>query len=517
MKRENIVKILLPGIPLLCGCLSCTKLDTKVYDQVTNFWRTPDQIAAGVAPAYSGLRNYAPANSIYSLNEVSTDEIILPDRLTDWNDQAVWRDLWKHTWGPNHQFVQDGWQFIYGGIARVNLILQTLNKLNPKPVDISFIEAELKTIRAFYYYMAIDLYGNVPIHEVGIIEPAKLGTKTRKVVFAYVEKELKDNLPALTSDVNSKTYGRATKWFGEALLAKLYLNAQVFTDTPRWADCIVACDAILNANKYSLEPNFFNNFLVANEGSKENIFVIPFDINAGLYPFWLQAATLHYNSNETFGLQFFPGGFNGYCSTAEYYNLFEPTDKRRKMFLVGQQYKNQDSTNPANIQYDRSGNPLIFDPVITTFKIQPPKTETAGARCAKWEFNKQGGGIMTNDFAVYRLADIILMKAEAQFRNGDNAAALTTINQKSIPGVSIRSRAGLPDFSSAEMTLNGLLKERANELSWEGWRRNDLIRYGHYTDARIPEKAISDSFRILYPIPQAELSKNPYLVQNRGY
>ncbi len=184
------------------------------------------------------------------------------------------------------------------------------------------------------------------------------------------------------------------------------------------------------------------------------------------------------------------------------------------MFLVGQQYVNQDSVYP---QFDTDIDlPLIFDPVITTFSIPLPKANLAGARCAKWQFNTDSYGNMSNDFALYRLADVILMKAEAQFRNGDAAEALTTINQK-INGVSIRSRANLPDFSTAEMNLDGLLAERARELSWEGFRRNDLIRFGHFTDARIPEKALSANFRILYPIPQPELDKNPNLVQNPGY
>ncbi len=123
---------------------------------------------------------------------------------------------------------------------------------------------------------------------------------------------------------------------------------------------------------------------------------------------------------------------------------------------------------------------------------------------------------MSNDFAAYRLDDIILMKGEAQFRNGDIPGALITINQKII-GVSIRSRAGLPDFAPLEMTPDGFLAERARELSWEGHRRNDMIRLGHFTDARIPEKEVSENFRTLYPIPKAELDKNPCLVQNPGY
>jgi hypothetical protein len=517
MKRRNNIHYLFIIIPLFCFNLSCTKLDTKVYDKVTNFWRTPEEIAAGVAPAYSKLRDYAPFNIVYTLSEVSTDEIIVPNRGTDWGDDVSWEQMWKHTWAPNLQSFSDGWQFIYGGIANVNSIMKAVTLINPEPKDLTSIMAELKTVRSFYYFLALDLFGNVPIAEIDNTDPAKLGTRPRAEVFAYIEKELKDNLGGLSKEVNVETYGRVTQWFAQSLLAKLYLNAGIYTGTPRWTDCIAACDNILNSNKYILESDFFYNFKIANEGSRENIFAIPSDINAGVGNFWIQMATLHYNSQLTFGLKgiWGIGGVNGPCSTAEYYNLFNANDSRRKMFLVGQQYVNQ-VPDSAHLQYDRLGNLLNFDPVITSFKILPPKIEVAGARCAKWEFNKDESFNMSNDFAVFRLADIILTKAEAQFRNGDVAGALGTINQK-IGSVSIRSRAGLPDFTATEMSLDGLLKERANELSWEGWRRNDLIRFGHFTDPRIPEKALSGNFRNLYPIPEAELTKNPYLRQNPGY
>ncbi len=515
MHKEYIIKIVVLFIPLWWAGVSCTKLDTKVYDQVTNFWGTPDQVAAGVAPAYSGLRNYAMGGAVYNLNELSSDEIIVPTRGADWADNGMWEQMWKHTWSPDHPFLSGVWEdFLFTGIARLNSILESVKLVDPKPAEYAAIVAELKTVRAFYNYTALDLFGNVPIVEDNGTDLSKLGTKNRTEVFLYVEKEIRDNLLGLTSEVNPKTYGRATRFYAQAILAKLYLNALVYTGTARWSDCIVACDAILTSNKYALEPNFFTNFLIANEGSKENIFVIPFDMVAGLNYLAVQAATLHYQSNLTFGLE--TGGVNGFCSTVEFYNLFDSSDVRRSMFLVGQQYVDQ-IRDSAHLQYDTDVNlPLFFDPVITTFSDPTPKSRMLGARCAKWEFNKQGIGIMSNDFAVFRLADIILMKAEAQFRTGDITAALTTINQK-INGVSIRSRTGLPDFTANEMTLDGLLKERAREFAWEGLRRNDLIRFGRFTDAKIPEKKVSDDFRKLYPIPASALAKNPYLVQNKGY
>ena len=175
----------------------------------------------------------------------------------------------------------------------MNSILQVVNEINPRPVDLNTIQAELKTVRAFYHYIALDLFGNVPISDSSYTDLSKLKTRTRGEVFSFIEKELKDNLQYLSQDVNPYTYGKATRWFAQALLAKLYLNAQVYSGTAKWAECIAACDNILNSNKYSLEPDFFNNFKVANEGSKENIFVIPFDREAGLDFFVIQQLTLH--------------------------------------------------------------------------------------------------------------------------------------------------------------------------------------------------------------------------------
>ena len=504
---------------IICTDFSCSKLDATVYDQVVDFWRTPDEIAAGVAPAYTGLRQLGPGFFIYPVNEMSTDEVIVPNRITDWGDDATWEQLWKHTWDAENHFFEDAWQFIYSGIAGINGILEAVDQVSPAPKDIDAIHAELRTMRAYYYFQALDLFGNVPIVDNNHVPISSLGNQTRADVFKYVESELKANLDSLTRDMNPKTYGRATQWFTLTLLAKLYLNAEVYTGTPRWTDCLSACDSILNSNQFSLEPNFFDNFKIENQGSPETIFAIPYDDPGNVQFFGIQAATLHYNSYQSFNIQGFTT--NGFCSTEDYYKIFDPADYRRKMFLVGQQYKDETQyvdpvPNPANVVLDKKGNLLNFDPVITSFVIQQPKTEGAGARCAKWEFNKNTQGGMSNDYQLFRLADVILMKAEAQFRLADNAGALVTINNQ-YGTVSIRSRANMPDFTAAEVNPDGILAERARELSWEGWRRNDMIRLGHFLDARVPEKLISADFRKLYPIPIEELSKNPYLKQNPGY
>ena len=521
MKEPTHTKIFILLVSIACIVPSCTDTSAKVYDQVVNFWQNPDQIAAGVAPAYTGLRNFGPGffNGPYELNELTTDEIIVPNRITDWGDDATWEHLWKHTWDPSTNIIEAAWQTIYSGIARINSIIEVVGSISPKPDHQAAILAELKTVRAYYYFQAMDLFGNVPIVENNHVPLSSLVNKSRIEVFNYVENELKANFTDLTDEVSPNTYGRTTKWFTKALLAKLYLNAEVYTGTARWADCLAECDSILASNNYSLENNFFDNFKIENQNSTEFIFAIPYDFKAGMGDFAIQLLTLHYNSGFTFGLQ--NGGANGYCSTQDYLNNFDPKDIRRKMFLVGQQYTGSTQyvdpvPDSSRRQYDNLGNLLIFDPDFTTFEIQQPKTQGAGARCAKWEFNKDTWGDMSNDLAVFRLADIILMKAEAQYRLGNSSEALQTINNQ-YGSVSIRSRANMPDFTSAELNADGILAERARELSWEGWRRNDMIRLGHYTDARVPEKAKSENFRKLFPIPQNEMHKNQYLTQNPGY
>jgi hypothetical protein len=522
MKRtENILAFLVVTGILFAG-LSCTKTQVPVYDEVNNFYRTPQEIDAAIGSVYASLRNLGPGfTPIYELNEVCTDEIIVPNRITNYADDATWEQMWKQDWDATHPFIEGAWQNIFSAISNINTVLNSIDSLQPAPSGIAYMHAELRTIRAFYYYEAMDLFGNVPLYENNHVTLSSLVNKPRADVFAYIENELKASMPDLTSEVSTATYGYATRWLAFSILAKLYLNAEVYTGSNRWADCVSVCDSILQSNLFSLEENFFNNFQIENQNSKETVFAIPFDVVGGLGGFLIQYATLHYLSFLTFDLE--AGGSNGFCSVQAYLDNFSPNDYRLKMFLTGQQYIGETQyvtpvPDSANMQYGAffPFAPLIFNPVITSFVVQQPETEGAGARCAKWQFNPQTQGDMSNDYQLIRLADIILMKTEAQFNLGDNAGALKTINQK-INVVSIRSRANMPDFTMAELTEDGILAERARELSWEGWRRNDMIRLGHFTDARVPEKIVTEDFRKLFPIPQAELQKNKYLVQNTGY
>jgi len=285
--------------------------------------------------------------------------MIVPARAADWLADGQWIQLWQHKWTATTAQVQDTWSELYAGIGQINFILSIVDNLNPAPADLPSIDAELKTLRALYYYWAMDLYGNVPLVTSFETDASTLTNSTRKEVYDFIEKELKDNIQYLSADVSAATYGRITKYVAFCTLAKLYLNSQVYTGTPRWAEAAHMCDSVIMSGKYRLQGNYFDNFSVNNEGSVENIFVVPFDSRYIGGNNW-QMETLHYQNDANYGI---PGGaWNGYCTNAEFYSLCDTTsvytakgpntyrtynDMRAGKFIIGQQYKEM-ATYPPN-------------------------------------------------------------------------------------------------------------------------------------------------------------------------
>ena len=186
--------------------------------------------------------------------------------------------------------------------------------------------AEVKVLRGLFYYWLLDGYGNVPIVKSFADADPNPATASRAEVFTFIKEDLEANVPNLSRTVDQSTYARATYYMGQALLAKLHLNAEVYTGSPSWQGVIDACDAIIDGGAYSLEGNYFANFNEENSGSAENIFVIPYDENQA-QGFNIPAQTLHYSSQETFNLTFQP--WNGYCAVQEFYESYEDGDLRK--------------------------------------------------------------------------------------------------------------------------------------------------------------------------------------------
>ncbi|WP_460964573.1 RagB/SusD family nutrient uptake outer membrane protein [Spirosoma litoris] len=492
MQRITI-KVLLGCSALMLAGQSCTNLDETTYDVIPTsgtFGTTAAQQAALIGPLYNGLGDYY--GNLTNLN-TTTDEQIVPTRGGDWKDGDNWVRLYTHTWDPvtdNNQF-NGPWNWCYNNITSINQQLGTIKDAG--------VIAELKTLRAFFHYEAMDLFGNAIIaDQVSAGTPKQ---STRADMFAFVEKELLAAYPNLSSTVGGAYYGRMNKYVADMILAKMYLNAQVYTGTPRWADAITRCNNIISSGKFQIVGDFFSNFVTQNQNSAEIILATPFD-KSKRQGFQVQMQNLHYLNQLTYNLGTAP--WNGFAAVTEFYNSFDDKDVRKKMWLVGQQYK-------------ADGTPLMDDAIPLAFTPEIPSLvlaagapgRVAGARSVKYQIQTNNSFTsQDNDFVVYRLADVYLMRAEANLRLGNTATALTDVNL-------IRKRAGMPDFTT--LTLSDMLAERGREMAWEYHRRQDQIRFGTFGDAKRFKPKDADSHWTLYPIPRDQLALNPNLKQNPGY
>ncbi len=508
---KNLLKY--PKALLLAGMLlvvnnSCTDLDEELYSTVTfdNFFKSDEEFISALGAAYSSLIGLMGShNATWSIQEVSSDELMIPQRGGDWFDGGQWLRMFRHEYLPSEESFNNSWGQLFGGVAACNRLIEQFSAIQSDRAK-AFV-SELRCVRALFYYLLLDLFGNVPIVTSFSAAEANPTTKTRPEVYAFVEKELNESIPLLTADVTGATYARMTKWAANALLAKLYINAQRYTGTVQWDKAIAASDAIINSGKYSLEENYFTNFKTDNANSKETIFAIPYDkVFAG--GFNLPQMTLHYESQKSFNLTDQP--WNGYCSLQEFYESFEASDVRRRNLLAGPQFNAagkqlEDGGAEAN---DPDGKGLNFTPAIN--EHFPNCLRQAGARVGKFEYASGATPNLSNDFPIFRLADIMLVKAEALWRkNAGDATALAIVNQ-------IRARGNASTLTA--LNADVLLAERGREMFAEGWRRQDLIRFEKYATARRfkPFDAKGGCLE-LFPIPAPQLAANKSLKQNPCY
>lgn len=553
-KSLYLVRVIM--ILLAVGVFSqaCTKLDEKLYDSVLpdNFFKSEAEFVSALGAAYTQLGGYA-SGDVNNLQETTTDEMVVPTRGSDWDDGGNWRRLHLHSWKFEDNAVSSAWGFCFSGVSTANRLIYQFNTMADagkvdKIVANAYV-AELQTLRGFFYWQLVDLYGNVPYDNDFANALAAPPQVARATVYGNIVKDLEASVVLLPKVVDGTTYGRMNYYAGKMLLAKLYLNAGVYSGTPQWDKVITACDEIINSGKYNLEKSYFNNFNAANSASKEFIFAIPYD-QVFFKGFNMDAQTLHYGNQFTYNLTFQP--WNGFCTLEQFYKSYDATDLRRGdagtldgpainrgNFLAGYQYKTDgskvtdggaDKTDPDGINLNL-GNIDTYAHQIN--EVGPAAWRQSGVRIGKWEFQLGASSDMNNDFAIFRYADVLLMKAEALWRKSGIATdpdALVLVNQ-------IRARAGLTDLT----TLNGnlsfdianpsvaggeLFNEMGREMFAEHNRRQDLIRWGFFnSNAKwtIPFNNVGDvqntvgAFLTLFPIPKAQLAANPNLVQNTGY
>lgn len=544
LNKSYLIFAVAAGLTLLIA--SCTNLTETPYSSVTanNFFKTDQQFASALGAAYTNLAGYA-SGSINNENEWGTDEEVVPQRGSDWYDGGVYIRAHHHQWDVKDPQLNGTWTFLYGGVSTCNrLISQFSDLVTQGSVSKTKADAyisELKVLRAFYYYWALDMFGNVPIvtkfkgASSSPSQPSSNFQTGRDDVYKFVMSEIYDNMGNLSTNVDASTYGRMTAWGAHFLLAKLYLNHAVYDGTYTFTtadmDSVIAnCNAIINSGKFSMAANYFDNFKANNQTSPEFIFAIPYD-HVNLPGFNIVAQTLHYLSQETFNLTFQP--WNGYASLEDFYNSFQSNDVRKTGFLHGFQKSSTGAylIDKAAFPTEPYGDTLYFTAHIN--ELDPSTWREAGVRFDKFRIQNGQNSNMDNDFPVFRYTDVILMKAEAEWRNNNGSAdALNLVNK-------VRERAGLSDY--ATLDAYKILLERGHEFYTEGWRRQDLIRFKggmhyHYDSldvkgAQYPyngaERAYNDAWwehsvdpnmhvNVL-PIPFDQLNANSNLVQNPGY
>ena len=282
MKKVYLIgKMALVCLLLAVSNNSCTNLDEQLYSAVEekNFYKTDEEFTAALGAAYTSLYGFMNHGALFSISEVSSDEVVIPHRGNDWFDGGQWLRMHRHEYKANEDGFNNAWGFCFGGVSNCNRLLEQLAAADA--VKAAAFTSELKVLRALFYYWLLDLYGNVPIVTAFKNAEAAPATKTRAEVYAFVEKELAENVPKLSKSVDKSTYARMNFYVGQAILAKLYLNAGVYTGTPQYAKAQAAADEVISSGKYRLESDYGANFKFNNETSVENMFVVPYDkVNA---------------------------------------------------------------------------------------------------------------------------------------------------------------------------------------------------------------------------------------------
>lgn len=551
IKQPSIIRI--TGLTRITGLIlimcmtlfSCDKFleenpkDKLPADDVYN--KLSDVYLNAVASLYTYVGGYSDSQGlqgtgrgVYDLNTFTTDEAIIPTRGGDWYDGGFWQGLYLHDWGIENDAIQATWEYLYKVVMLSNKSLEIIDKFSETHSDAELpaYRAEVQAMRAMYYYYLMDLFARIPLVQSSSVAMKDVLQSDRKTVFEFIFRELQEAEPLL-SDVHSNQsgpyYGRITRPVVTFLLAKLALNAEVYTDndwtdTQRpdgknikftvngnelnaWETTVYYCDQLKSLG-YKLEPEYETNFSVFNEPSVENVFTIP--MNKTLYTNQMQYLfrSRHYNHAKAYGLS----GENGPSATIEALETFgyETTTQDPRF----------DICYFAGIVRDLKGNIIKLDNG-TVLKYLPwnvalditdtPYEQTAGARMKKYEVDPtatKDGKLMENDIVLFRYADALLMKSEAKVRNGENGD--NELNE-------VRNRVNAAPRSA---TLENILAERQLELAWEGWRRQDLIRFGKFTRAyssrpQLPDEA--SGYTTVFPIPEKIRVMNTNLKQNPGY
>ncbi len=473
-------------------------LATTYAGFATSGYKGPDS-----DPSISGLDGGASQyiRGLYHLNGLTTDEA-----LCGWNDQTI-KDFHYMTWTTTDTFIYAFYSRIFHQIGLFNEFIRQARDCGIDSSEIQTYIAEARALRAYCYLHAIDNFGSVPFSD----ENTPIGTNCAQIsradLFAWMETELKDIInDSAIKAARTNEYGRVDKAFAQMVLAKLYLNAEVYTGQPRYQECADVCAELERAG-YSLHPNFAELFMADNDKcTDEIIFAIQQDgVNIKSYGVtnYLIFASTGGSMETTEKGAGISSGWGGIRTTPQFFDLFTDNDSRRLFETANGQIKEN-----TDIGDFTNGYAFVkFRNVRSDGTVPNTTVDKDG--------NLVMPGFVDTDFPVFRYSDVLLMEAECAKRGASVPNAQAAWD-------AVRARAGI---SGGSYTLEDVLDERGREFVQECWRRQDLIRFGKFTGSEyvwswkggILEGQGTESFRNLFPIPTADLNANANLKQNPGY
>lgn len=515
-----------------------------------------------VGQAYADVKWTHDHWGYWGVSSLTSDECVCPVRIPGehWSDGGYWKNLNTHNWNEFGDAFKNIWNTTISGAVLCNKLINTLelNKANMPEAMYNQYVGELEVLRSYYYYNLFDCFGRIPYTEVfedetkPLMEPYAVWSALVKCLERNAP-----NLPVVNDGNRAANYGRVTQGFAKALLARLYLNAESYGCTPEnvsiegissvqdfYTKAVACCDDVIQSGAYTIEDDFFSNFLIDNSKSRENIFVIVedgrdnFDVRESysmMNKMRVNLLTLHYCHQTTYSMQEKP--WNGFCARPSFIKRYAESDVR------GPGNEGKGTMNEKRWGWfigpvtDADGKVLKDENdslaiIRTEVESLSGATWNDGARMIKYEIDKEGKyHYCENDFVLFRYADVLWMKEEAIKRGGSGASGVSTADfQRMLKRSFAYSDDPMAAFTQAYgdvagWTLQQILDERGREFAWEMVRRRDLIRFGMFGNGTYVEYVSnSDVTRNWFPIPYSVLEKavrdengNRIWTQNPGY
>ena len=566
---KKIFVALSAGLIMLGALTSCEDLlqeqnygNPTVEDMMSN----EANVILLVGQAYAEVKWVHDHWGYWGVSSLTSDECVCPTRLPGehWADGGYWKNLNTHNWNAFGDAFKNIWNSTISGAVLCNKLINTLDTYKENMSDEIYLQyrGELEVMRSYYYYLLFDCFGRIPYLESfeDVTEPLMEPEIVWSHLVACLERNA-PNLPAVTDATRATNYGRVTQGMAYSLLARLYLNAESYGCTPSnvkfpegckvkitdkadfYTHAVRCCDMVINSGSYSIEANYFDNFKILNENSRENIFVIVEDGNAKFdlrysgsmsNKMRMVHLSLHYCHQTAWNMIEKP--WNGFAARPTFIEKFDGKDVRGTGIGYGEE--NLGTNNPKQFAWfigpvadkdgkilkDENGDPAIITKDIVSLS---EATWNDGARFCKYEVDKtKKYDWAENDYVLMRYADVLWMKEEAILRGGQGTSGFNTPDFQTLKK---RAFAYEADPASAYataypnvLTLDQILDERGREFSWECVRRRDLIRFNQFD--KVEYVTGKEPFRCWFPIPFSVIEKakrdengNPIWTQNEGY